>query len=88
MPYSQRDVTGFPPANPGYRQIDFASLVAMADGTQEVPVVYAFGGNAPTMISIGNGKPFAVNSTSGYARMFVEFLPYYWLPTSPDWNGQ
>jgi hypothetical protein len=87
MPYSPQDVIGFPPPST-YRQIDFASLVAMADGTQEVPVVYAFGGNAPTMVSIGNGTPFAVSANSGYARMFVEFLPYAWNPLSPDWNGQ
>lgn len=88
MTYNIRDVTGFPPPTPGYREIDFAALVAMADGTQEVPVVYAFGGNAPTMISIGNGNPFAVPNTAGSARLFVEFEPYYWNPQSPDWNGQ
>jgi hypothetical protein len=77
MAYNVNDVIGFP-APTSYRQIDFASLVQDIDSTQEVPVVYAFGGNAPTMISIGNGKPFAVSSNSGYARMFVEFNPYSW----------
>lgn len=87
MTYNVNDVIGFPPPS-RYRQIDFASLVELADGTQEVPVVYAFGGNAPTMVSIGDGAPFAISSVTGYARMFVEFSPYYWNPLSPDWNGE
>lgn len=78
MAFNPNDLIGFP-APTQYRQIDFASLVATLDSTQEVPVTYAFGGNAPVMVSIGNGKPFAIASQSGYARMFVEYRPYSWL---------
>lgn len=87
MAYNIKDTIGFP-APVQFKQIDFASLVANVDSTRDVPVVYAFGGNAPTLISIGNGTPFAIGSTSGYTRMFVEFEPYSWDPYSPEWNGQ
>lgn len=79
MTYNPRDVIGFPPPS-GYREIDFASLVADVDSGPAVPVVYAFGGNAPTLVSIGNGMPFEISSTNGYTRMFVEFDPYSWDP--------
>lgn len=79
MAFNENDVVGFPPANPSPRQIDFASLVQLTDSSKEVPVVYAFGGQAPTMIAIGNGTPFEISSVNGYARMFVEFNPYDWL---------
>jgi hypothetical protein len=80
MTYNVRDTVGFPPPS-NFRQISFEALVSYVDPTAEVPVVYAFGGNAPTAISIGNGKPFEISSTSGYARMFVEFDPYSWDKT-------
>lgn len=82
MTYNVRDVIGFPPPS-SYREVPFSSLVAEVDGTVEVPVVYAFGGNAPTMVSIGNGAPFEIASTNGYSRMFVEFNPYSWDSYGP-----
>ena len=78
MAFNQRDVTGFPPADGGYREIDFESLVREADGTEDVPVSYAFGGAAPTTISIGNGSPFDISADNAHARVFVEFDPYGW----------
>jgi hypothetical protein len=77
MTYNVRDVTGFPPPS-RHRRVQFSELVAEVDQTVDVPVVYAFGGNAPTAISIGNGNPFEISSINGYARMFVEFNPYSW----------
>lgn len=88
MAFNQRDVNGFPPPNPGPRTIDFASLCAEADTSVEVPVAYAFGGNAPTMVSLGDGSPFEISNPDGSARLFVEYEPYAWNPLSPDWNGQ
>lgn len=78
MAYNSNDVTGFPPAGGDSRRIDFDTLVRMADGTEDVPVAYAFGGAAPTAISIGNGKPFEVSANNVHARVFVEFDPYGW----------
>lgn len=69
---------GFPPATPSPRSVLFSALVDNADRTREVPVVYAFGGQAPTTLPVGE----AVQSSriANATRVFVEFDPYSWMP--------
>jgi hypothetical protein len=80
MTYNVRDDVGFPPPAPTPKVVDWQTLCDMVDGSKDYPVAYSFGGNAPTMISIGKGLPFAISTPFGYARMFVELSPYYWNP--------
>lgn len=69
---------GFPPPAPAPRTISFKSLVEDADGTREVPVTYAFGGQAPTTVPVSEGVQEAARPSMA-ARWFVEMDPYYWL---------
>lgn len=95
MTYNVRDV--FPGALPP-RQTDLATLVASLDSSADVPVVYSFGGGAPTSITFG-GKVWMEQVFSGpigitrktttpfSSRLFVEFFPYEWNPNNPNYSG-
>lgn len=93
MAFNPRDV--FPGAQP-IKQIDIATLVEALDPSQEVPVVYSFGGGAPTSLSV-NGREVLnaeltggisnVPSTGAAGRLFVEYRPYGWDPQSPEYSG-
>lgn len=92
MVYSIRDVIGFPPPNEPMRVMDWQTICDMADASIDVPIVYAFGGNAPTTVKLVNGAyssadTMGMSKTLGSARVFQELRPYYWNQLSPDWDG-
>jgi hypothetical protein len=90
--YNIRDVIGFPPPSDPTKTIDWQSICDNLDRSRELPVVYSFGGNAPTTVNMVNGLMSSMNemgqSSRFGTRIFVEYTPYYWMPSSPDWNGQ
>lgn len=97
--YNPNDV--FPGAQPT-KDIDIKTICDYIDASRDVPVVYYFGGGAPTSISMG-GRMWLdakftgpVNDNKGGqpgspqfpGRMFYEFSPTSWNPESPDYGGQ
>lgn len=90
MAYSDRDAAIAPPSPPS-QEVDFQTLCDMVDGSQDVPVAYAFGGAAPTTVSLGDGsttlEEVVMSPLTGYRRMFVEFYPHGWNPASPTYTG-
>lgn len=83
MPYSDRDAQIAPPTEPA-KSVDWQTLCDMVDGTQDVQVAYAFGGPAPSTVSLSE---LIVSPTSGYRRMFVEFFAQGWNPANPSYTG-
>lgn len=96
--YNPRDV--FPSAMPP-KTIDLATIVEFLDASRDVPVVYYFGGGAPTAITVG-GKMWLDSKFTGPiesnrggqpgspqfpGRLFFEFSPTSWNPQSPDYAG-
>jgi hypothetical protein len=77
-----------------------ASIVAALVPVNELPVVYSFGGGAPTNITIDgiNGSQLIIDgrfqgsfSVKGGVdnwpgRMFIEFNPVSWMPHVPATN--
>lgn len=70
---------GFPPPSHAPRTISFKALVEDADSTREVPVTYAFGGQAPTTVPVV-GSVLTAAEPQAARRWFVEMQPYYWMP--------
>lgn len=100
MPYNPRDV--FPGALPP-KMVDLGAIVEAIDPSPDVPVVYYFGGGAPTAITHGgrmwldakftggiySGMKGGVPGTANWpGRVFVEYSPTSWNPLAHDWNGQ
>jgi hypothetical protein len=91
MAYSANDV--FPGPIPP-RVTDIASIVAALAPLNDLPVVYSFGGGAPTSITIEgvDGARLIVDSKfagtfsakpgidNWPGRMFIEFNPVSWMP--------
>lgn len=98
MTYNPRDV--FPGALPP-KSIDMATLVEAADPSPDVPVVYYFGGGAPSSITF-RGRMWldAIYSGSVYTghkgaspgvanwqgRYFIEYSPTSWNPLASDYS--
>lgn len=72
------NMNGFPPPSPPWKQVDWNALCEQVDMSRDVPVVYGFGGAAPTTIPEEAVSIDAI-STSG-RRLFVEYDPYEWNP--------
>lgn len=100
MPYNPRDV--FPGALPP-KAVDLGAIVEAIDPSPDVPVVYYFGGGAPTAITHGgrmwldakftgsvySGLKGGVPGTANWpGRIFIEYSPTSWNPFAHDWNGQ
>ena len=98
MTYNPRDV--FPGALPP-KQTTIAAICEAVDPSPDIPVVYYFGGGAPTAITYG-GRMWldAVYTGTIYTgskggrpgvdnwpgRMFIEFSPTSWNPLSRDYS--
>lgn len=98
--YNPRDV--FPGAL-STKSIDMATICEYLDRSRDIPVVYQFGGGAPTSITVGGrmwmdasfAGPIGTPIKGGQpgqpnfpGRMFYEFSPTSWNPQSPDYGGQ
>lgn len=85
MAFNPHDI--FPGALP-QRQVDLQTLCEALDSSEDIPVVYAFGGAAPTAVKL-NGREVLESKFTGAltdkkgvpgctGRAFVEFEPYSW----------